>query len=949
MSRRAVFVLLLILVALAAACSPTPAPTATPVPPTEAPTLEPTAEATTAAEAVQEVATEVVEAVEGAATEVVAAVEATTAPVATNVAEAEATVEAVATALPTEVAEVATEVAAEATEVSTEGALVVAPGDPIVLGSASGLSGDGIAPLGVDIRRGIELALADRPTVTVGGQEFSVVLDAQDDLCSAEGGQAVANRFAADGSVVAVVGPMCSSACLAAAPIFDAAGYTTISPSCTNPRLTTSGYTSFNRAVASDAAQGVVAAYYIFNDLGITKIATIHDGSAYGEGLVSVVTDTFQSLGGEVVASDAISVGDTDFRGLLEDVSQEEPQLIYFGGFPAEAARLASQRGDAGLDDVLFFGADGILGTEFVELAGAASDGAYATSSVPNDSPALDAFLAKYVETYGEEPPAPYHANAYDAANIFLDAVEAVGQIDADGNLVVSRAALSEYVRSLKDFDGLVGLLANDGNGELVTSGAFTVSKVESGAFAGVASGSVADGVVTISPVEAAAEATVEPTEEATAEPTAVPPTEEPTVAPTAEPTLEPTALPTEAAAAPVSTEGALVVAPGDAVVLGSASGLSGDGIAPLGEDIRRGVELALAERPTVTVNGTEFQVVLDAQDDLCSAEGGQAVANRFAADGSVVGVVGPMCSSACLAAAPIFDAAGYTTISPSCTNPRLTTSGYTSFNRAVASDAAQGVVAAYYLYNDLGVRKIATIHDGSAYGEGLVSVVTDTFQSLGGEVVASDAISVGDTDFRGLLEDIAQEDPELIYFGGFPAEAARIAIQRADAGLDQVPLFGADGILGTEFVELAGSGAAGTYATSSVPNDSPALDAFLAKYVETFGEEPPAPYHANGYDAANIFLDAIEAVGQVDADGNLVVSRAALSEYVRTLSAFDGLVGLLANDGNGELVTSGVFTISRVGDSGFSAIATGSVFGGEVTIIPVEAAEATPEATPAS
>ena len=389
-----------------------------------------------------------------------------------------------------------------------------------------------------------------------------------------------------------------------------------------------------------------------------------------------------------------------------------------------------------------------------------------------------------------------------------------------------------------------------------------------------------------------------------------------------------------------------MVVAPGDSVVLGLASGLSGDGIAPLGVDIKRGVELALAARPSVTVDGVEFAVVLDAQDDLCSAEGGQAVANRFAADGSVVAVVGPMCSSACLAAAPIFDAAGFTTISSSCTNPRLTSSGFTSFNRAVVSDAAQGVVAASYIFNELGITKIATIHDGSAYGEGLVSVVTETFEALGGEVVAADAISVGDTDFRGLLEDIAQAEPELIYFGGFPAEAARIAIQRADAGLEDTPLFGADGILGTEFVELAGSGAAGVYATSSVPNDSPALEAFLASYEEAYGEAPPAPYHANAYDAANIFLDAIEAVGEVDADGNLVVNRAALSEYVRTLKGYDGLVGLLANDGNGELVTSGEFTVSQVADGSFAAIASGAVSEGAAVITPIEAAA---EATPAS
>lgn len=235
-----------------------------------------------------------------------------------------------------------------------------------------------------------------------------------------------------------------------------------------------------------------------------------------------------------------------------------------------------------------------------------------------------------------------------------------------------------------------------------------------------------------------------------------------------------------------VAQDTTTVTVPADGeVVIGLAAALSGEGLAPFGEDIQRGAELALEDRPSVTVGDVEFAVALDVQDDLCSAEGGQAVANLFVADSSIVGVVGPMCSSACTAAAPVLDAAGYSSISPSCTAANLTQQGFTSFNRSVVSDGFQGRVAAQFIYENLGLTKIATIHDGSAYGEGLVTEVTKRFEELGGEVVAADAVNVGDTDFRGLLEDIAAEEPELIYFGGFAAEGARLAQQRADAGLE--------------------------------------------------------------------------------------------------------------------------------------------------------------------
>jgi branched-chain amino acid transport system substrate-binding protein len=381
-------------------------------------------------------------------------------------------------------------------------AISVSPDSEVVIGLAAALSGEGLAPLGVDIQRGAELALMQRPTVTIGDVEFTVVLDSQDDQCSADGGQAVANRFAADEQVVGVVGPMCSSACRAAAPIFDAANFTTISPSCTAADLSTSDFTSFNRAVVSDAFQGVIAAEYIFRSadnggLGVTRIATIHDGSPYGEGLVRVMSERFVELGGEVVASDAITVGDTDFRGLLEDIAQEEPELIYFAGFPAEAARIAEQRGDAGLEDALFMGADGIRTQEFVELAGDSASDTYASTSIAADSDALEEFLSLYVATYGEEPPAPFHANAYDATNILLDAIEATGSVDANGNLVIDRDAISEFVRSVTDYQGLTGVLNADGSGEMSVAD-IGISQVRDGAFVEVAVGSVVDGSITL-------------------------------------------------------------------------------------------------------------------------------------------------------------------------------------------------------------------------------------------------------------------------------------------------------------------------------------------------------------------------------------------------------------------------------------------------------------------
>lgn len=361
--------------------------------------------------------------------------------------------------------------------------VMVAPDGTVRLGFAAALTGEGLSAFGIDIRRGVELALEDRPTVTVGELSFPVEFDAQDSQCTPEGGQTVANRFAADDTIVAVVGPMCSSACAAAIPIFDDAMMSNVSASCTAAVLTNSGSMTFNRTVTSDPQQVAAAVQFITETLGLSSIAIIDDGSTYGAGLGDTIEVAIAEAGGEVVARDAVTVGDTDFRALLENIANAEPELIYFGGFNAEAARLIEQRFDVGLEDVPFMGADGIFGPELIELVGDNElvEGVYSSAPAPVSSDELDAFRTRYVETYGEEPPSAFNTNSYDATMLILDAIEAVGYIDDRGDLVIERADLAEALRSAS-IDGLTGQLVCDGMGDCAT-GPIAIYQVQDGEY----------------------------------------------------------------------------------------------------------------------------------------------------------------------------------------------------------------------------------------------------------------------------------------------------------------------------------------------------------------------------------------------------------------------------------------------------------------------------------
>jgi branched-chain amino acid transport system substrate-binding protein len=329
------------------------------------------------------------------------------------------------------------------------------------------MTGDN-AQFGIDISQGASIAVEDAGQL----EGFSFELVAEDDGGTPEGGAAVANKLASDPNVVAIAGHIFSGATASAIPIYENAGLPMMSPSATNPDLTKQGSQVFNRLVFTDAAQGKFAAEYLYNNLGIRKLAAMHDGQAYGQGLAEVVRDEFTNLGGEVVGFEAITPGEADYSAPLADMAARGPEALYYGGYVAEAVVIINQMGTAGLTETLFFGCDGTFGQDFLDRTGANGEGAYATSLIPASSDAKSAFDSKYLEKFGTEAGklSPYSWTAYDSAASLITAVKAVA-IKSGDNLYVPRGALVNAVRTLSGYQGLSGVVTCDAVGECSSSG----------------------------------------------------------------------------------------------------------------------------------------------------------------------------------------------------------------------------------------------------------------------------------------------------------------------------------------------------------------------------------------------------------------------------------------------------------------------------------------------
>jgi branched-chain amino acid transport system substrate-binding protein len=345
------------------------------------------------------------------------------------------------------------------------GCVVIGPGESIKLAYAQAVSGPN-ASLGTDMVRGIEIAVSD-----LGGEILGHPIEVvgEDTGCTPEGGQAAATKLASDSSLFAVIGTTCSSEARVGAPILNDAGITMISGSNTAPDLTDPAKRTpnFFRTAHNDKVQGRVAAEFVFNELGFTKAATIHDGSVYAQGLVNAFAENYKALGGELVSEQAVNTGDTDMRPVLTTIAAAGPQMIYYPIFIAEGGFVTAQAKEVpGLEDVVLMGADGLFSPDFLNAAGEAAKGMYLSS--PDFSAFGDAyqdFLAKHQELYGEPPLSTYHAHTYDATKIFAAAIEKAAVQDGD-SLIIGKQAIRDAVAATKDFPGLTGNLTCDENGD---------------------------------------------------------------------------------------------------------------------------------------------------------------------------------------------------------------------------------------------------------------------------------------------------------------------------------------------------------------------------------------------------------------------------------------------------------------------------------------------------
>jgi len=314
--------------------------------------------------------------------------------------------------------------------------------------------------------------------------------------------------------------------------------------------------------------------------------------------------------------------------------------------------------------------------------------------------------------------------------------------------------------------------------------------------------------------------------------------------------------------------------------------------LASFGEGVKNGALLKADEiNAGGGINGKMVEIILG--DELCDPKEAAAVATRFASDPEVAIVIGHLCSSATLAALPIYKEAGLPAITPASTNPQIGKSSPYYF-RNVYKDDFQGDFLARYAKQVKNFKKVAIFYEVNDYAMGLKNAFIRKSKELGLQIICAESYMAETADFKAQLSKFKMMRPDAIFIPGYAPQATLLISQARSLGL-KCAFFGADGL--DDEIMLKNPDADGLFVTTPflVDRGGAKVKDFVERYRHKFAIEPNW-FAANTYDAVGIAAAAIAASG---------LDREKIRAYLAGISAkekaYQGITGATYFDENGD------------------------------------------------
>lgn len=288
--------------------------------------------------------------------------------------------------------------------------------------------------------------------------------------------------------------------------------------------------------------------------------------------------------------------------------------------------------------------------------------------------------------------------------------------------------------------------------------------------------------------------------------------------------------------------------------------------------------------------------------DDESDSDVAVKVANQIKSDlaegKKVIGVVGHYNSGQTLAAMEIYKDLPILVITPTSSEVSITQKGYPNIFRVNANDVTQGKVDAEFLVNQLKARRIAVVHNDTAYGKGLRDQITQALKNLGAEVVLTLQVKEGQDKYATEVGRIKGANPDAIFYAGYEIETPYLRSDLVSAGV-KVPMLASDGAFLAATIDEANGSAEGLYVSSFAPSPKSVVDSQWIREYQAVEYRNPDTYSINGYSAVDAIARAVKKANSLD--------YKKILEATRQLD-FDSAVGHIAFDERGDLKQQRVF-----------------------------------------
>lgn len=297
------------------------------------------------------------------------------------------------------------------------------------------------------------------------------------------------------------------------------------------------------------------------------------------------------------------------------------------------------------------------------------------------------------------------------------------------------------------------------------------------------------------------------------------------------------------------------------------------------GGDMKNAIDMAVKKiNDGGGVLGKKLKV--EVADDGCDPQMATTAANKLVSQ-NVVAVVGGYCSGATLPSSGVFKNANISMIVPAANSAKLPAQGYDTLFLINGLTPDQAQTAADYMAANQ-AKKVALVHDNSAYAKDLADFAKASVEKAGGTVVAYEAINPEEKDFSALATKLKSVGPDATYFTGYYAAGGLMVKQFKQKGVPGLFLAG-DGSFSEDIIKIAGADNAEGILITATPTAEfiEGAEAFATEYKQTYNLAP-GPFSALSYNAVNLLADALKRANSTD--------REAIKKAIKETKDFQAL-----------------------------------------------------------